>query len=127
MMPLLLLLLMGIIEFSWLFAQNLDVKHGAREGARITAVNYPGTNNATIKTEICSRMDLVGGSADTSITWTPDNTPPLVGEGVKVTVQSQPTTLTGLLNWVLPTNLESTVEIRIEQPPDWTAGTESCP
>ncbi|MCZ6566869.1 MAG: pilus assembly protein, partial [Actinobacteria bacterium] len=43
--PFLILLLFGIIEFAWVFATNLDVKHGAREGARITAVNTPDTGN----------------------------------------------------------------------------------
>ena len=35
-MPFLLILLFGIVEFAWVFATNLDVKHGAREGARKT-------------------------------------------------------------------------------------------
>ena len=33
--PLLFLLLFGIIDFGWAFSQNLDVKHAAREGARL--------------------------------------------------------------------------------------------
>ena len=132
-MPFLLILLFGIVEFAWVFATNLDVKHGAREGARITAVAEPAVGNATLALEICSRMDIAG-SAPTSITWVSDGTP-AVGEGVTVTVSTNqtPQTLTGFLDPFFSgiTSLDSTVEIRIEQPPDWSAavaGTEvTCP
>jgi len=126
--PFLILLLFGIIEFAWVFATNLDVKHGAREGARITAVNTPDTGNVDLAAEICSRMELVGSNTLTSITWASDGTP-AVGEGVTVTVSTPLTTLTGIMDWAfggVPT-LDSTVEIRIEQPPDWSDGTENCP
>lgn len=127
--PFLFVVLFGIVEFAWAFATNLDVKHGAREGARITAVNEPSGGNAALAAEICSRMDLVG-SSPTSITWVSDGTP-AVGEGVTVTVDTNSfSTLTGIIDWAFPaslTSLDSTVEIRIEQPPDWTDGTEVCP
>ena len=126
--PFLILLLFGIIEFAWVFATNLDVKHGAREGARITAVNTPDTGNVDLAAEICSRMELVGSNTLTSITWASDRTP-AVGEGVTVTVSTPLTTLTGIMDWAfggVPT-LDSTVEIRIEQPPDWSDDTQYCP
>ena len=34
MLPLFILFLFAIIDFGWLFTQFLDVKQGAREGAR---------------------------------------------------------------------------------------------
>lgn len=127
-MPFLLVLLLGIVEFSWTFATNLDVKQGAREGARITAVNTPDGGNANLAAEICSRMDLVGSNPATTIEWTSDGTP-AVGEGVTVKVTTPHNTLTGFMDWAFGgiTNLESTVEIRIEQTPDWGDGTENCP
>lgn len=132
-MPFLLLLLIGIVEFSWTFATHLDVKQGAREGARITAVNEPDGGNANLAAEICSRMDLAGDDPATSITWTGDDVDGdgifEVGEGVTVMVSTPHTTLTGFLNWAFGgiTNLESTVEIRIEQPADWGNDTQNCP
>ena len=70
--PLLVMLLFGIIEFAWIFAQNLYVRHGAREGARLAAVNFPaGVNNGGARTaanrpalvnETCGRMDLATGA-----------------------------------------------------------------
>lgn len=131
-MPFLLMLLIGIVEFSWTFATNLDVKQGAREGARITAVNEPSGGNANLAAEICSRMDLVGDDPNTVIEWVSDGSPE-VGEGVTVTITTPHSTLTGFLDWAFGsiTNLESTVEIRIEQTPDWSASTsgttENCP
>ena len=125
--PFLILLLFGIIEFAWVFATNLDVKHGAREGARITAVNTPDSGNVDLAAEICSRMNIVGSDTATTITWASDGTP-AVGEGVIVTVSTPLSTLTGIMDWAfgsLPT-LDSTVEIRIEQPPDWSDGTQNC-
>ena len=127
--PFIFVLLFGIVEFAWVFATNLDVKQGAREAARITAVNEPTGGNAALAAEICSRMDLTGHSP-TSITWTSDGSP-AVGEGVQVTVSTNSfSTLTGMVDWAFPsslTSIDSTVEIRIEQPPDWTDGTQTCP
>ena len=132
LLPFLLLLLLGIVEFAWVFATNLDVKHGAREGVRITVVNLPDTGNTDLAVQICSRMDLVG-SSPTTVTWFSDGTP-AVGEGVTVTVSTPLQTLTGFIDWAFPaslTTLDSTVEMRIEQPPDWIATvagtTETCP
>ncbi len=125
--PFLILLLFGIIEFAWVFATNLDVKHGAREGARITAVNTPDSGNVDLAAEICSRMSMVGSDTATTITWASDGTP-AVGEGVTVTVSTPLSTLTGIMDWAfgsVPT-LDSTVEMRIEQPPDWSDGTQNC-
>lgn len=132
-MPFLLLLLLGIVEFSWTFATNLDVKQGAREAARITAVNEPSGGNAALAAEICNRMDLVGDDTNTVIEWVSDDDTPEVGEGVTLTVTTPHETLTGFLDWAFGgiSNLESSVEIRIEQDPDWSAGlagtTENCP
>jgi len=132
-MPFLLVLLIGIVEFGWIFATNLDVKHGAREGARITAVNEPSGGNANLAAEICSRMDLAG-SAPTSIIWQGlelNGDPDIgVGDGVQVTVDTNElNTLTGFLDWAFSgtTELNSTVEIRIEQEPDFTNGAVTCP
>ena len=71
-----------------MLATNLDVKQGAREGARLTAVNFPDTGNADLAAEICSRMDLIGSDPATTITWASDDGTPNVGEGVIVTVNT---------------------------------------
>lgn len=130
LMPFLLLLLMGIIEFSWLFSQNLDVRHGAREGARLVAVNHPvGPVNPAptsrepsqtdqIVTEICNRMDV---ATDAVITLQSSGD---VGDAATAQVEATTQSLTGFIDWVLPSSLSSEVEIRVEQPAGWANTTD---
>lgn len=137
--PFLLLLLFGIIEFSWLFSQNLDVRHGAREGARLVAVNHPvgpvptppdrttaaaTAQTTAIVTAICGRMDISAGGEITL-----DSTGS-VGDPATVTVTAPGNTLTGFLDFLIPDDLElaSTVEIRVEQYAGWANVTGAvCP
>jgi len=135
-MPLLVLLLCGIIDFGWLFAQNLDVRHGAREGARLAAVNFPegpspnsgarsDANRDELVAEVCARMQTPT-DADITISSTG-----AVGDSATVTVTTLGHTLTGFLDFLLPPtlNLNSTVQIRLEQAATWTntTGVQMCP
>jgi Flp pilus assembly protein TadG len=132
--PFLLLLLFGLIEFAWLFSQNLDVRHGAREGARLVAVNYPYGPNppaltptaqaSAIVAEICDRMEVASG-AEITLSSTGG-----VGEDATAVVEAPASTLTGFLDWAIPASmtLQSDVTIRVEQPATWAATTsEACP
>jgi Flp pilus assembly protein TadG len=134
--PLLIMLLFGIVEFAWLFAQNLDVRHGAREGARLAAVNSPigptsgsvarnDTDRDALIDKICLRMDLAsGGTVELQSTGT-------VGAAATASVSAPGNTMTGLMDWVIPSTLtlSSSVEIRLEQPATWTntpVGGQAC-
>jgi Flp pilus assembly protein TadG len=135
LMPLLILLVLGIVEGSWLFAQNLDVRHGAREGARLAAVNHPegpppnsgvrsDANRDALVAEICTRMQTPTGAA---ITLTSTGA---IGDPLTATVETTGDTLTGLLDFFFGgKNLNSTVESRIEQAATWnnTSGAQLCP
>ena len=67
-LPILALLLFGIIEFGSAYSQTLNIRHGAREGSRLVAVNYnpsgqTGQTQAnTVAAAICNQMDLVRGA-----------------------------------------------------------------
>ena len=123
--PLLILLLFGIIEIGWMFSQNLDVRHGAREGARLAAVNFPDGPGATgartaanaedLVAEICTRMQTVSNA---SVSLQSSGS---VGDSGSATVNAPGDTLSGLLDWMLPAGFEltSSVDIRIEQPSTW--------
>lgn len=136
--PLLLLLLFGIIEFAWVFSSNLDVRHGAREGARLAAVNYPtgpvsssppprtDADRTALITAMCSSMDIASGVTVELVSTGP------VGATATATASAPVDTLTGFLDWAIPsgTILTSSVEIRVEQPATWTntpAGGLPCP
>lgn len=134
--PLLVLLLIGLVEFGWLFAQNLDVRHGAREGARLAAVNHPegpqpnsgvrsDGNRDALVAEVCGRMQTPE-AATVSI-----SSSGAVGDAATVLVSTPGVTLTGFIDFLLPSSLtlSSTVQIRLEQAATWTntAGPQSCP
>jgi Flp pilus assembly protein TadG len=125
--PVLFLILFGTIEFGWTSLQNLDVRHGAREGARLVAVNYDpnfnsgATQTTDIKNEICNRLDKKTNiTVDIELVGSDTN----IGGAARVSIHKNPTeTLTGFLNWAIPANLNSTVEIRLEQKATWTSNT----
>ena len=119
--PLLILLLFGIIEFAWVFGQNLNVRHGAREGARLAAIDF-----TPLVAETCDRMDLVVGATVGLLGTDLDGGGVDVGDEVAVTVEAPVNTITGLFDTWLPATLASTVAIRIEQTPSWLTGTTSC-
>lgn len=122
--PLLILLLLGIVEFGWLFSQNNDVRHGAREGARAAAVSLG--NNTVIRTAACDSMDLTS-SVTVELT---DSGTGAAGEYGTIEVIASPASLSGLglIEAFLPTSLSSTVEFRLEQDSDWGSdgGPVSC-
>lgn len=136
LVPFLLLLLFGIIEFAWLFSQNLDARHGAREGARLIAVNYPvgpvnpapstrtSAQTNQIVTEICNRMDVSSGGLITL------QSGGAVGDAATAEVDAPANTLTGFLDWAIPSSMRlvSDVDIRLEQPAGWANTTDqACP
>ena len=132
-MPLLVLLLIGIVESSWLFAQYLDVRHGAREGARLAAVNYPEGTEAPVATpgdnldalvaETCSRMNLASGIT-VSFASAGGKADPIT-----VAIEAPSDTLSGLLDWAFGSlTVSSTAVLHAEQPATWAtgAGSQSC-
>lgn len=123
--PFLILLLLGIIEFGYLFGEFNDVRHGAREGARVAAVN--AGDNTFLHTATCDAMDL---TTNISVQFT-DGATGVIGDVGSVTVAATPGSLSGLglIEIFLPNTLSSTVEFRLEQPSgDWDtdAGPVSC-
>lgn len=122
--PLLIILLLGIVEFGWLFSQNNDVRHGAREGARAAAVSLGG--NAALHAHTCNSMDL---TSSVTVQFT-DGPSGEIGEVGSVSVVATPSSLSGLglIEAFLPGTLTSTVEFRLEQPSSWSSdgGPVSC-
>jgi Flp pilus assembly protein TadG len=120
--PFLALILFGTIEFAWSFSQHLDIRHGAREGARLAAVSYLPEEDAdqvaAIGQEVCSRMERTSG-ASVTLELRGDNEP---GQGVVVVTTSAPLEqLTGFLAFALDRvgELRSTAEMRLERELEW--------
>ena len=113
--PLLLLFLFGIIEASWAFNQQLEVRHGAREGARLVAVNEG--DDLAVATEVCDRMHFSGEEDLTAVTitlpWGSE-----IGDTAVVSITAPFSSLTGFFGGLFSgATLDSTVEIRLEQVP----------
>ena len=121
-MPLLLILVFGVIEFGWALTQHLDVRHLARETGRIATVNGAVSD---IEDRVCAG-DVIVPSAVTSITRTGSSDR---GEAAFVTIQANLDQITGLFGWLFggSPSLSSTVEIRLEQDAIAWDGTNLAP
>jgi Flp pilus assembly protein TadG len=125
-LPLFILLIFGVMETGWFFAQNIEVRNAAREGARLAAVDFPtpgGGDEIAIRDATCTRAPLASASANVSLAY--DS----VADTATVTVKQAYLSLTGLIN-VFDGNVESTVVMRFERddPPTWGPLTDSaCP
>jgi Flp pilus assembly protein TadG len=133
--PILFMLIFAVIEFGWAFGQNLDVRHGAREGARLAAVNYRTTSAATGNTQrdqiiaaTCGRLDSsVGVQVSLHLEGTAE-----VGQLMEVRIKKPLDQLTGFLGFALNgRTMSSKVETRLEQTATWStmAATtyQACP
>ncbi len=117
--PLLLLLLLGIIEFGAVFAQFNDVRHGAREGARFAAVN--GGSATAIRDLVCDSMDFSNGIGQITIDLT--RTSDTLGSTATITVTADVDSLSNapMISSMLPGDVSSTIDFRLEQKATWTA------
>lgn len=113
--PLLLLLLFGIIEFGWKFGQFNDVRHAAREAARYAAVD--AGDNAAIRGVVCDSLDgMQAGITEVRVALT-DGSSGLRGESASIRVEVSVDSLSNapLISDLLPTQLASDIEFRLEQ------------
>jgi len=119
-LPLFLTLVFGVMEVGWMFAQQVEIRNAAREGARLAVVDY-GTSG-TIITAVCDRADLSGDGADVNIAAN--------ATSVTVTVSNSYASLTGFLDPIFGgIVMSSEVEMRTERPLDTLGGGGSgtCP
>lgn len=121
--PFLLLLLLGTVELGWALGVNNDVRHGAREAARLAAVSAPDLQNS-----VCASMDLTGGQTVAYALVAGSGEPGSTGS-VDVTAPAGSLSGAPIVSWVVPDTLGSEVEFRLEQPMSgWADGTIfTCP
>jgi len=125
--PLFILLLFGIMEAGWLFSQQVEVRHGAREATRIAAVSTPdidgsGTFDAAdIRDRACNAMNLSSGTV-TRIAIS--STGADIGDDANVTVVVQYQSLTGVADSIFDgLSIDTSVDFRLEQPRAWSDAT----
>ncbi|MHA7269860.1 TadE family protein [Arthrobacter sp. HLT1-20] len=114
-LPVLLLLLMGIMEFGFLFNQQISATNAAREGARNAAIHYadPGypASVATAATAAAPTLNFAGSPA---ISYSSGSA---CGAGVKVTVTVtvQPGSARGWLIGFIPGNAPAIYGVGVMQ------------
>ncbi|MDH3755829.1 MAG: pilus assembly protein [Acidimicrobiia bacterium] len=129
-LPLLVLVIFGTVEFGAAWSQKTDVNHGAREAARLAAVNFnPNDVSGSAQTTdiiraACSRM-----GSDTDATMSLSAVSPgdvAVGDVIEVSVVQDFASITGFVP--VAANLTSTVQFRLERPATWadSAAPLSC-
>jgi Flp pilus assembly protein TadG len=119
-MPLLLLLILGIVEFGYLFAQYNEVRHGAHEGARLAAVD-----DANLVTNTCNAMNLNG---PVGVDFTATGTDAGDQGSVTITLTVGSLSGLGLVDVFLPDELTNTASFKLEQPAtNWGSGSDIDP
>jgi len=119
-LPLFILLIFGTMETGWFFAQQVEVRNAAREGARLAVVDY-GTASQ-IATEVCNRAGLSNRAASVQVTRSGTLDDDLVNtagikspESITVTMTTTYTSLTGVFDF-FDGNFSSSAEMRTERP-----------
>jgi Flp pilus assembly protein TadG len=117
-LPIFIVIVFGIMEAGWAFAQQVEVRNAAREGARLAVVDYPtpGTANdgSAIVAATCSRAALSADRASVALVLN------LSGAGTEddsaiVTVSQDYESLTGLIPAFNNLTITSTAEMRLER------------
>lgn len=132
-LPLLLLLVLGIIEFGFVFAQMNEVRHGAREGARYAAVSRPdydgggGTgDNADVVAVTCDAVNLPGITVTVALSST--GTSRLDYGTLTVVADTESLSGAPFISGFLPDDLSNEATFRLEQDANWSAfGPTACP
>ena len=119
-LPLLLIVLFGIIEASWAFAQQNDVRHGAREGARAAAVDTLSLADAV--NAVCDRMDIVNAADGVTVEFTSFTGDGTTGSLASVEVVANVQTLTGFFPSLFGGTVSSEIQFRVERPSEVPTG-----
>lgn len=97
-LPVLLLLICGIMDFGNIYYQLHTVNAAAREGARKTAVSQ------TLSTAVTDTTNFIQTNYNTLFQVNVDPSPPVSGQNVTVTVTSPVNIITPIISCFLPSN-----------------------
>lgn len=111
-LPIVLLILMGIIDFSMMFNSYFVIQNASREGARIASL---GATDSEIQTVITDRMYMINLDA-VSTSISPDSSLRSQGSEVTVIVQYDNNIITPIISAIMPNpfQLEAKTVMRME-------------
>jgi len=110
-LPVLLLLLCAIIDFGWLYYNQITLNNAAREGARYAVIHYDPSTDWRAETEERMIGSMVGIRSATAIVSDP------VAQQITATVTSDTPILTGFTSTILgkrTMELHATCTMRLE-------------
>jgi len=110
-LPVLLLILCAIIDFGWLYYNQITLNNAAREGARYAVIHYDPTTDWRNETEDRMISSMVGVRSATAIVSDP------IAQQITATVTSDAMILTGFTSTILgkrTIELHATCTMRLE-------------
>ncbi|MGN1025079.1 MAG: TadE/TadG family type IV pilus assembly protein [Faecousia sp.] len=94
-LPVLLVLLCGIIDFGWLYYNQITLNNAAREGARYAVIHYDPTTDRKGAAESRMLTSMAGVSSAAAIVSDP------VEQQITASVTANPRILTGFTSTIL--------------------------
>ena len=126
--PLLVILVLGIIEFGLLFGEYNEIRHSAREGARYAAVSNPDLGEPNwednVVKSVCDALNLPNaGTITVAVTGPSAGAKPAKGEYATVSVTANVSSISGapLISSFIPNSLSNEATFRMERDAEWTS------
>ena len=128
-LPVLLALLIGIMEFGWLVKNNLTIANAAREGSRNASLGKATTEIKTRVQNTASPLNVATSPGSVVITWSNDNgadnypytvadsgtsNTVLPGKLIRVTATARHQSLTGFFPFLRNRNITASAIMRRE-------------
>lgn len=111
-LPVILLLLLGMVEFSRIFGSYLLVTHASREGARLAAI---GRTDAEVIANVTGKVNSLNVD-QLLVTVTPEEDERTAGDDVRVRVSYQVDIFAPVISSIIPDPFEMEVDtyMRVE-------------
>lgn len=111
-LPIIILLFMGMFEFSRIFGSYLLITHASREGARLAAI---GKTDAEIQTNIEDKVSILNVS-ELQVILDPEEDDRITGEDVRVCIRYRLQIYAPIISSIVanPLEMEADTYMRIE-------------
>lgn len=111
-LPIIIMLFMGMVEFSRIFGSYLLVTHASREGARLASI---GKTDEEIRTNVTGKVDILNVS-DLQVILTPEDDARVSGDDVRVCVKYKLVIYAPVISSIVsnPFEMEANTYMRVE-------------
>jgi Flp pilus assembly protein TadG len=111
-LPIIILLFMGMVEFSRIFGSYLLVTHASREGARMASI---GRTDEEVRTNVTNKVNILNVS-ELQIIFIPEDDSRITGEDVRVCVKYKLQIYAPVISSIVsnPFEMEANTYMRVE-------------